>query len=172
MMRKLTVFITTGAVVVCLASPVRAVGSARCETNQLRVRWVDGEGAAGTIYNRFRAVNASSTPCHMRGHFKVRLLDRMQRGLETHEDRVGSSPRAAARQPKRVELLPGDHAWWDLSYSDVCAAKKAVRASNVRVWAPHSDQPQVLPVHPRGDSGTFYACNGDINVYRVYSKKA
>ena len=148
-----------------------AAATQHCRTAQLDVRLVRISGAAGTVYVSFKVRNESSVPCHLRGYFRVRMLDRSRDRLETHDHQSGRSPIAAKRQPKTVTLLPDSTARWELSYGDVCSRGKAVRAANLRLWSPHARRSRVVPAHPPGESGRFYACNGDLDVYRVYKRR-
>lgn len=103
-------------------STTGASGVATCLASQLQIAPLQGNGAAGTIYQTVSLTNTSSATCTLDGYPGMQLLDAQGSSIPTNVVRGGSPsfPTAAANQPPAtVTLAPQQAAVFSLDYEDV-----------------------------------------------------
>lgn len=121
-------------------SPVRP----RCHTSQLGLRYVNGDGAAGTERITVGMANKSSTSCTLSGFPGLQLLDSAGRPAATHAVRNGGAfPGVGA--PTQFLVTPGQEAVFGVAYSHIGqSASDCSAAAQLRVIPPDETDGVVL----------------------------
>ena len=134
---------------------------AGCQSSNLRLSFISGQGAAGTAYMTYGLTNTGSSPCTMIGYPGVAILD-SQGQVVQHPARRGSGT-APAVPVKLITLQPGQRASFLLTSSDVIPSP----------GCPHSyigTTLQVFPPNQRGAlqiSHTQQFCNLEVGAVHL-----
>jgi uncharacterized protein DUF4232 len=132
-------------------SPLRP----RCHTSQLRLRYVGGDGGAGTQRIRLGMANASAVSCTVLGFPGIAMLDAGGKVLPTHTVRSGG-PFSSLGAPTLFLLMPGKESTLGVAYSHVArSASDCSRAAQLTVTPPDERDHQAVNL-PSPDS----VCNG------------
>ena len=103
-------------------STTGATGLTTCLATQLSIVPLQGNGAAGTIYQTFSLTNTSSTTCTLDGYPGMQLLGSQGTSIPTNVVRGGlggGAPAAAGQAPALVTLAPDQVASFAFQYEDV-----------------------------------------------------
>lgn len=123
------------AIVVLAAVPastaaLHAAAPGTCVRKQLAAQANGGEGAAGTIYNKWVLTNVSKTKCTLSGYPSIALYGKRGRPIAT------IVKRDLPPGPAVVTLAPGGSARFLTSYSDVPSSRRPCPASSVMQITP------------------------------------
>ncbi len=99
------------------AAPVRHAVS-RCASSQLKLTYVNTQGATGHLEVTFALRDVSRQTCVLQGYPGAQLLDAAGHPLITHVQRGGGFFPDSQSAPRAVRLTPGASAQFGLSFAD------------------------------------------------------
>jgi hypothetical protein len=137
----------------------------RCHTPQLSVAYVDADGAAGHITDRFRLTNTSDAACNVYGFVGAQMLNGAGEPLPTRIVRNGGFFSNQAG-PSDVPLPPGASGYFWMLWSDVPTGNETSCPAAARLEITPPDETTFLVI----DLGpyTLAPCNsGTIDVTPV-----
>ncbi len=126
---SITAIVVLAAVPASMAA-LNAAAVGTCVRRQLAVKPNGGEGAAGTIYNKWVLTNVSKTKCTLSGYPSIALYGKRGRPIPT------TVKRDLPPGPAVVTLAPGGSARFLTSYSDVPSSRRPCPASSVMQITP------------------------------------
>jgi hypothetical protein len=116
----------------------------RCHTSQLGLRYLNGDGAAGTERITIGMTNNSSTSCVLTGFPGLQLLDAAGRSTPTHTVRNGGAFPGVG-DPTLFLVTPGQEALFGVAYSHIGqSAADCSAAAQLRVIPPDETDSGVL----------------------------
>jgi hypothetical protein len=126
--------------------PAPVVGE-RCHTAAVALALVATQGAAGTIFDRFRLVNTGAVPCTFFGFVGAQLRDAQNTPMPTNVVHGGDFL-TNLPGPARVTVPPSAAAEFTLSWSDVPVGNETTcpRATRLAVILPDEFVPLMVAV--------------------------
>jgi hypothetical protein len=149
-----------------------------CAPSNTNIKYIFGEGAAGTDYAEFRATNTSNQTCHTGEYPGARLIHHRHDPIKTHVSRSLSHAPGQAKGSAhhgRFNVAAGHHFFIEFSYSPAGPCQKGLppKARDIRITLPNNRASQVVSLpHRTNHGGPIYACHGELTAYRVFDKRA
>jgi hypothetical protein len=128
------------------STTTQASGPSPCQTSNLKLAFVTGQGAAGTAYLTFGLTNTGSGTCSLIGYPGVAYLDSGGNIVQHPAQRGIPTP----TQVKLVTLNSGQAAHFTVTSSDVIPSpgcQHSYSGSTVQVFPPNQRQPLTVS-HP------------------------
>jgi hypothetical protein len=155
-------------------SPAVGVGEVpTCRTRDLSFEFRHSQGAAGTEYGLFDAVDLSSVPCRLAGYVTVQMVDIHGSPLSTKPSPGPAAPEQSAAGRENLVLTPGAKAGFDISWvtpgSPGCSSG-AIAPYWLLVAAP-SDSVQIrITARPTDGTPGIQACGGNLTVSPLFTR--
>jgi hypothetical protein len=141
-----------------------------CSSSQLRLSYVNTQGATGHLEATFALRDASARSCSLQGYPGAQLLDAAGRPLVTHLKRGGGFFPDTLTTPRRVLLTPGASAQFGLSFADnneYVHGKPCPAASTLESIPPNARSPLRVAL-TGGGHPAFVPCGGQLVASPVY----
>jgi hypothetical protein len=166
LVRRLLVVLAIAAVHALLMPALgAAAGAPHCSNAQLRLKFVDFQGATGHRFWDLAFKNVGARKCTLHGYPRVTLLD-------SHGARIRAKFARVTRVPvKTVMIKPGKRAFFSIEYADGAFCARHFFASRIEIFAPGNAGGFVFNPEP-ANHGPIFVCKSSEEKWPVRSKLA